>query len=978
MFEPIETPRIFGVPLGVDFPKALVDGLRESHTDKPPEALARVQVIVNTRRMARRIRALFDEGPACLLPRINLVTDFGEAMGLAQIPEAVSPLRRRLELVNLVSALLDASPDIAPRSAIYDLSDSLASLMDEMHGEGVDPDAIEALDISDQSGHWERIKTFLGIVRPYFRTSTDTPDVETRQRQVIEYFVQSWRKSPPESPVVLAGSTGSRGATQLLMRAVAGLPQGSVVLPGFDFDQPEHIWQILIDAQQEDHPQQRFAALLGALGQSASKVQRWPGANAENPARNQLLSLALRPAPVTDQWLNDGPELEPRIVDATRDLTLLEAPSTRIEALTIAMRLRQAAEDGQSAALITPDRVLTRQVASALDSWGIIPDDSAGLPLHQSAPGRFFRHIGELFLGPADTALLLTILKHPLTHRGVQRGNHLRLTRELELNLRRAGPPFPDPGDIRRWARSQKDPYAETWAEWICGVILDQAQPENAPVQDRVTHHIALAEAINKGSDETQPLTLWKGEDGQETKNSVSSLAENARFCRPLNATDYTSLFFSVLSQETVRDAIEPHPDILIWGTLEARVQGADLLILAGLNEGVWPEQPAQDPWLNRAMRKKVGLLLPERRIGLSAHDFQQAAAAKEVWFSRSIRSDEAQTVPSRWLNRLSNLLSGLHQNGGQDTLSSMRSRGEAWLAKSQKFEEATPSEPASRASPRPPLTARPRRLSVTDIGRLIRDPYAVYAKHTLRLRPLDPLMKVPDARLRGTVLHKVMEEFTKGTVESEGALNGQNLRAVSDTILAQNVPWGEARAMWMARLERIADWFIAAEKSRRIFSKPLDFEVTGQAIIDELGVTITAKADRIDCDQAGNLHIYDYKTGSPPTVAQQKAFDKQLLLEAAIAEIAGFGELPPSPVARAVYIGLGSAPKEVLAPLDEIPTKQVWSELAQLLKSYQSAGQGYTARRYVQRTDFDGDYDHLARFGEWSDADAADGGKTP
>ncbi|MEM8774486.1 MAG: double-strand break repair protein AddB [Pseudomonadota bacterium] len=976
MFEPSDQPRLFGMPLGVDFPKALVEGLRQSHKDKPPDALAKVQLIVNTRRMARRIRDLFDSGPACLLPRINLITDFGEAMGLAQIPEAVPSLRRRLELMQLVGALLDASPDIAPRSAIHELSDSLAKLMDEMQGEAVDPDVISNLDITDQSGHWERIKAFLRIIRPYFDTSSNDLDVETRQRRVIEYFVRLWRQAPPDHPIILAGSTGSRGATQLLMQAVAALPQGAVVLPGFDFDQNEEVWQILMRNEgAEDHPQQRFAAFLRNLDLNPSAVKPWPWSTPKNPARNRLLSLALRPAPVTDQWLIEGPKLEHETSDATRDITLLEAPSTRIEAVCIAMRLRAAAESSEIAALITPDRVLTRQVSSVLDQWGVIPDDSAGLPLHHSAPGRFLRHVAELFSGPTDTALLLTVLKHPLTHRGSDRGPHLRLTRELELYLRRSGPPHPSTSDVQSWAKGESDPYAAQWSDWICQSFLENARPETLRLSERVKQHLEIAEAINRGPNDASKCSLWDGEAGREALKSVSSIAENANFCGPLNAPEYISLFYSVLSQETVRQSIEPHPNILIWGTLEARVQGADLLILAGLNEGVWPEQPAQDPWLNRAMRKQAGLLLPERRIGLSAHDFQQAAAAKNVWMTRSVRSDEAQTVPSRWLNRLSNLLTGMHQNGGQDSLGAMRQRGEDWLKKARALEVFRPIKPEARPSPRPPLASRPRQLSVTDIGRLIRDPYAVYARHVLHLRPLNPLMKAPDALFRGTVLHQVLEAFIKATEKDASLVSETLLQEISETVLAQNVPWGEARAMWLARIGRITRRFVESEFDRRSYSIPVAMEVAGWADIDALGFTLTAKADRIDQDQAGNFFIYDYKTGTPPTVPQQKLFDKQLLLEAAIAEVAGFGDLAAGPVSRATYIGLGSASKEVLAPLDEISTEQVWTELTKLIMSYQSLDQGYTSRRYVERTDFGGDYDHLARFGEWSDADDPDAG---
>ena len=139
MFDPTDAPRVFACPPGADFPRALVEGLRAHYADQPPEALARVHLIVNTRRMARRIHLLFDDGPPLLLPRLSLVTDLGELGALDEIPPPVSPLRRRLELIPLISRFLDTNPGFAPRSALYDLADSLAAFMAEMQGEGVLP-----------------------------------------------------------------------------------------------------------------------------------------------------------------------------------------------------------------------------------------------------------------------------------------------------------------------------------------------------------------------------------------------------------------------------------------------------------------------------------------------------------------------------------------------------------------------------------------------------------------------------------------------------------------------------------------------------------------------------------------------------------------------------------------------------------------------------------------------------------------------
>jgi len=973
MFEPSPTPRLFAQAPGVDFPAALVQGLITRFAGQPPEALARVELYVNTRRMQRRVRDLFDAGPALLLPRIRLVTDLASDVIAADIPPAVSPLRRRLELAEWISQLLDAQPDLAPRAAIYDLADSLANLMDEMQGEGVPPSAIHALDVSDQSGHWARSLTFVSLVERYFGVDSDeAPDGEARQRMVVERLAQRWADTPPDHPIIVAGSTGSRGATGLFMRTVANLPQGALILPGFDFDLPAPLWTALDDAlSSEDHPQYRYAHLMKQLGVGPSDVQPWIDTPPPSPARNRLISLAMRPAPVTDQWQVEGPAFK-GVDDATARMTLIEAPSPRAEAGAIALALRKAAEDGKRAALITPDRMLTRQVTAALDRWAIVPDDSAGRPLPLTAPGRFLRHVADLFGQRLTAPALLTLLKHPLTNTGSgERGNHLLWTRDLELQLLRRGLPFPVPEDLTGWAddKHKDDAPRRAWADWVGTLICGHEVAVKRALSDHLTDHLRLATALAAGPNGEGTGELWEKEAGRAALSVTSQLQREAEHGGDFTPRDYRDLFLAVLNGGEARDPITAHPNIMIWGTLEARVQGADLVILAGLNDGTWPEMPTADPWMNRKMRHDAGLLLPERRVGLSAHDFQQAIAADHVILTRAIRNAEAQTVPSRWVNRLTNLLDGMSDDG-KSALKTMLTRGKHWLDLTAAVEAPlAPVAPALRPSPRPPLTARPNQLSVTRIAKLIRDPYSIYAERVLNLRPLDPLHQQPDAPLRGTVLHRVLERF----IDERGSRDRPAARAllmhIAHVVLEAEAPWPATRALWLAKFERVVDWFLDHEDDRRTWSQNLANEVKGKHLFADVGFTLTGTADRIDRANDGTLVIYDYKTGTPPSAEMQKHFDKQLLLEAVMAEEGGFDDLKLETVSQVAYIGLGATPKNVSIPLEHAEIQAASEEFQDLIRAYQDPNQGYTSRRAVHQLRFGGDHDHLARYGEWDDS---------
>lgn len=973
MFEPSPIPRLFGLPVGVDFPDAFVQGLLEYCKSKSPEFLPSIEIYVNTRRMQRRIREIFDAGNARLLPRIRLITDLGQSASLAGLPAAVPKLQRRLELSQLVAKLLEQLPDLAPHSAAYDLADSLANLMDEMQSEGVAPEVVQNLDVSDQSGHWERSLKFVQLIQAFFgETAAQNPDTEARQRLVVERLSQQWAANPPNHPIIIAGSTGSRGATHLLMAAVARLPQGAVILPGYDFDLPDHVWAAMDDAMvAADHPQFRFRALQNTLGISHSDVGEWSPAQPHSVMRNRLVSLALRPAPVTDQWMSEGPKLTD-LGQATQNMALVEAPSARIEALAIALKLREAAEEGIAAALITPDRMLTRQVTAALDQWGIEPDDSAGLPLPMSAPGRFLLQIAGLFGQTLTAETLLAILKHPLTHSGMAgRGDHLRWTRDLELHIRKYGPPFPNKDSLSDWAAALPDDGRHGWAGWVGNLLDGLDRIGSRDLEAHLQHTIRLARALAAGPGDEGSGGLWEKPAGEKALEQIQELQRSASFGGSLTPFEYQHLLRGVLNQTEVHDPTRPHPKVMIWGTLEARVQGADLVVLGGLNEGIWPSAPNPDPWMNRAMRQQAGLLLPERQIGLSAHDFQQAVAAKEVWLTRAVRDAEAQTVPSRWLNRLTNLLGGLQENGGAAAFSNMKARGDGLLAMVSLLERTSTSvPPETRPSPIPPIKAQPRTLSVTGITKLIRDPYAVYASKVLRLYPLDPIRQQPDAPLAGTVVHKILERFIeeRGTETRKAAKI--RLMKITDEVLEANAPWPAARRVWRAKLERVADWFLQGEEDRARIATVHALEQTGKAKVGALDFVLTARADRLDRSADGLTYIYDYKTGKPPTEAQQIKFDKQLLLTAAMVDRAGFAGLADTRVGSAVFIGLGATPATVQAPLDKTSSDDIWAELETLVTAYVAGKKGYTSRRAMEQMNYSYDYDHLARYGEWDEGD--------
>ena len=929
-------------------------------------------MFLSTRRLRQGIRQEFAKGPPGFLPQLRLVTELATEPVSPYVPPPVQPIRRRLELSQAVAKLLEGDERFGSRSAIFHLADSLASLLDEMHAEGVDPVCIRELDISEHSEHWARSLEFIDIIEHFWGPNAE-PDQQARQRHVVERLVERWDRDTPDHPVIVAGSTGSRGPTRMLMEAVAQLPQGAIVVPCFDFVMPQDAWDSMTDSTTgEDHPQYRLKCMMDALGLTCSDVSAWRSETVRDTPRNRLISLALRPAPVTDQWLTEGPALG-KLAEATSGLTLLEAQDPRQEAVAIALCMREAVEDGKTASLVTPDRNLARQVGAALKRWGLVPFNNYGESFLNSLPGRLLHSAAGLLGENLDPVALVALLKNALVHDGEGKQLHLRMTKDLEMRLRNRAYDA-SVNDVVHGLLNDPELAADeqAWCVWLRKCLDLAAGTSAGTLLEIADRHEQLVTLLSTGSQAEEGGMSRQTEAGRVAVDIIESMKRESDAAGQIDCPDYVNLFTWLAARKDIWQPFVAHPLLTIQDTIDARMQSPDLVIAAGLNDGTWPRKTGPDPWLNREMRQQIGLLLPDRITGLLAHDFQQAVSAERVVLSRCVRNIDTPMVPSRWLSRLVGLLSGL-KGDGEQALAEMRERGNQIIQKVRLMEEPRRLlAPEQRPHPRPPVSLRPNRLSVTAIRTLSTNPYEIYARYILRLRELNPLGNDSQAHRRGTIIHNVLRQFAEITRNSPDLCTAEALMELAEQEFNSAELPAHARRLWLAQLGRLADEFVEQELGRRQDgASPWLLEASGEFTFADLEFTLTARVDRVD--RCGDeFFLYDYKSGAIPNKSQINRYDKQLPLTAMLLEHGGFQGSEGGSVSRAAYLGVGRELKEQeivrLSKEGNDEFEADWDNLQHMIATYRKLDTAYVARRNLPAGDFGQAYHHLARFGEWDD----------
>ncbi|MBI5323378.1 double-strand break repair protein AddB [Bradyrhizobium sp.] len=1038
--------RVLSVPLSVPFLRtviaALVDGrlLEGFEARTQPERLASATLYLPTRRAGRLAHGIFLDvlgTDAAILPRIVALGDIdedelafsedSEPGGIAplDIPPKLGELARRLALTRLVAAWA-RRPVLSPLvvggpASTLALAGDLARLIDDMVTRGVDWSALDRLVPDQFDEYWQHSLEFLQIARefwPAFLAEENRIEPAARRDLLIEAEAARLSRHA-DGPVIAAGSTGSMPSTARFLHAVAKLPHGAVVLPGLDTELDEESWDSIGGARGDDgrfttspssnHPQYAMHALLDRFGIKRGDVEILGAPSAEG--REVLMSEAMRPSGATGQWHDRlrQPAIAAHITAGMKKLAVVEAPNPEMEALAIAVAMREARHLGKSAALVTPDRALARRVTAALGRWHLAFDDSGGDGLMETPAGIFARLAAEAATRGLEPPTLLALLKHPLFRLGDAHGALKRGMEVLELVLLRGTrPQAGSEGLAADFVRFRDELHKLKSNETSS---LHRAEPRTR-VGDRDLDqaellisalHKALAplEGLSSSSphdfaelaqrhrevlaglsaDENAVASAFEGQDGMALASAFDDLlGRQQNTGLMVEISDYAEVFQAAFADRMVRRPEQPGARLHIFGQLEARLTEADRVILGGLVETVWPPAPRVDPWLSRPMRHDLGLDLPERRIGLSAHDFAQLLGHEDVILTHSAKVGGAPAVASRFLHRLEAV-------AGEERWKAARKAGDNYVYYAGAIDQPAEVRPIDQPAPKPPRETRPTRLSVSAIEDWLRDPYTIYARHILRLDPLDPVDMPLSAADRGSAIHAALGEFTQtysGRLPSDilGAL-----RSIGEKHFKPLMERPEARALWWPRFQRIARWFADWETARRGDLGAILAEIKGDleiALDNDRKFILSARADRIERRHDGSYAILDYKTGAPPTAKQVRmGLSPQLTLEAAILRAGGFDGIDAgSSVGELAYVRIsGNNPpgehKALALKIRQNDTPQPPDEAADharaqleaLIRRFENPDEPYRSLVLSMWTARYGDYDNLARVKEWSAA---------
>jgi ATP-dependent helicase/nuclease subunit B len=988
-------PSVYTIPAHRAFADALAAGVMAQY-GRDTMALARGIILLPNNRAVRAVTSAFvrrsdkDGKAGLLLPRLVPIgdIDLDERLGSAldpigagvDIPPAIGAMERQMILARLVQQVRASVRQPVDAGEAMRLGQALAATLDQMLVEDIPPSRLAAIDVgTDLSAHWAVSFHLLGIVLdqwPEELAKRGMIDAADRRNRLLHHVAERWSSEPPSGFVIAAGIATTAPAVCAVLKTVSRMANGQLVLSELDQIMEADDWEAIgpFDADpdtgkrkraHESHPQYAIKLLLDRIGVAREEVAlwRWGGGHDARAARSKTISNAMLVPNRTHKW--NKIEQEDR---SLAGVSALELATPAEEAQAIALILRETMETpDRTAALVTPDRGLALRVAAHLRRWGIEADDSAGQPLAQLPPGTLLLALAQAVAQRFAPVTLLSLAKHPLVRKGEGRKNWLENVRALDLLLRGPRPaqglggvdslllPRND-GDYDRLAlvRSQ---VAAWWPE--LRDILAPLEALGHEGQEPAKVFACLRDVASTLTNDT----IWAGHQGNEAANLFADIeAALPQGPDQLGIEALPDFIERLLANSTVRPPQGGHPRIAIYGLLEARLQQADVMILAGLNEGTWPALPAPDPWLAPRIRQELGLPGLEHRIGLAAHDFASGLGAPKVIISRARRSGNAPVIASRfWLR--------LHAMAGKNFASAEQY---SQLARMIDKPMSRP-ERATAPSLLPDAALRPRVVYATDVDRLAADPYSFYAARILRLSRLDMIDADPTYAWRGNAVHKILELWFR-----EDQCNPDTLDHRARQLLHSSGAHPVLRAFWQPRLLKAIEWVGGQVRADALMGRHIELvEAEGQAQI--AGVTLKGRADRIDIMPDGSIGIVDYKTGSTPTAKQVKAgYSLQLGLLGIIAEQGGFASLGKRDVSAFEYWSFakdkndfgkrikpaGDKATDKKLGVDQM-TEHAAAHFTLAAEKYLTGNAPFEARINPDLPHYT-DYDHLMRLEEW------------
>lgn len=875
--------QIYSVPLGADFCDATVQHVLDG-AGNDPLAVSNILLLLPNNRAIKAMTGAFvrQAAPGLLLPRMAAIGDLAldEALGPLLDPLAaegaifptINPASRVILLAELIVQHRPKDQTVSASEALR-LARKLAEMIDELEIEQIALARLAELDVEpDLAGHWQRSLGQIRDILPAYRAELARRELlgpAERRNILLGKFEQRLRSDPPSHSIIAAGITTAAPAVARLLRRIARISGGTVILPGVDLDMGAQEWDALLPAPNEDsearpkrnaevHPQFHLKLLLDRMGVARDEVAPlYPVVANDKAVIADIFCLPEQSA----AW-RDLPAAQKKLPN----VQLFEADDSAVEAKAIAVRVRGALDDvGKRVAVITPDRELAVRVSAQLRRWGISVDDSAGRPLLQTPEGTLLLALAKAAANRFSATNVLEIAKHPLVNAGEGRLAWLNEARSLDLLLR--GPAEGIGLKAISQALANDKAVDDALVLWWSNFSGTLAELENASAAKLPQ----MLEAIKDTANILSGGQIWKGAAGRELARLWEEIAACNLSVLPItDAQAIPAILTELLSGAVVRPPYGGHPRVAIYGLLEARMQQADIVICAGLNETTWPQIAQPDPWLAPAIRRRLGLATLDRNIGLSAHDLATALGANEVMLTRATRDRSGPTVASRFLLRIRALL-------GEELQPDLETpQLAAFLdAPTEKLKFA------ERPKPTPPPQQRCVKLSITDFDQLKSDPYSFYAKRILRLKALDPVDAEPSHAWRGTLVHEILQHWFQ-----EDDCAPEKLIARAEALLTDGTLDPLLRTLWQPRIAEGLRWIaqeterMRDEEGRRV----LIAEETGETEL--LGVPISGRADRIDALADGSLVIIDYKTGLSPKTKQINAgFALQLGLVGLMAE---------------------------------------------------------------------------------------------